>query len=80
METFTTGKSRITLYFFVHLVYGDWTGHDTSLGYDLLYGPKKRLYANFQVSASLSRKVLIFSKKKFHVNFSTDVAFFQNLC
>ncbi len=46
-------------YFFDHLVYGDWAGHDPSLGYDLLYGPKKRLHANFQVSATLSKKVLI---------------------
>ena len=47
---------------FDHPVYGDWEGHDLSLGYDLLDGPKKRLHANFQVSASLSKKVLIFSK------------------
>ena len=41
---------------FDHPVYGDWEGHDLSLGYDLLDGPKKRLHANFQVSASLSKK------------------------
>ena len=26
---------------FDHPVYGDWEGHDPSLGYDLLDGPKK---------------------------------------
>ena len=39
---------------------GDRMGHDPSLGYDLLYDPKKRLHVNFQVSATLSKKVLIF--------------------
>ena len=47
-------------YLFDHLVSGDWAGHAPSLGYDLLDGPKKRLYTNFQVSATLSKKVLIF--------------------
>ena len=65
---------------FDHPVYGDWAGHAPLLGYDLLDGPKKRLHTNFQVSASLSKKVLIFFQKKFHVNFSRAVEFFQNLC
>ena len=64
---------------FDHPVYGDWVGHDPSLGYDLLDGPNKRLHANFQVSASVSKKVLIFFQKKFHVNFSTAVTFFQKI-
>ena len=34
-----------------------------TLGYDLLDGPKRRLHANFQISASLSKKVLIFYPK-----------------
>ena len=45
---------------FEHPVYGDWVGHVPSLVYDFLDGPVKRLHANFQVSASLSKKVLIF--------------------
>ena len=50
-------------------------------GYDLLDGPKNRLHANFQVSASLSKKGQIFFSKKnfFHVNFLTIVAFFQKV-
>ena len=35
-------------------------GHAPSLGYDLLDGGIGRLHTNFQISASLSKKVLIF--------------------
>ena len=55
-------------------------GQGEPLGYDLLDRRIKSMHANFQVSDSLSKKVpIFFPKKKFHVNFSTAVAFFQNL-
>ena len=56
-------------YLFDHLVSGDCAGHAPSLGYDLLDGPKKRLHTNFQVSASLSKKILIFFPKAKKGNF-----------
>ena len=38
----------------------DWVGHGPLLGYALLDNCIGRLHANFQVSATLSKKVLIF--------------------
>ena len=45
-------------------VYSTYTGHAPLIGYDLLDGHIKSLHANFQVSASLGKKVLIFFSKK----------------
>ena len=42
---------------------GDRVGHAPSLGYDHLDGGIGRLHTNFQISATLSKKVLIFSQK-----------------
>ena len=53
-----------------------WAGHDPSLGYDLLDGPKKRLNTDFQVSASLSKKVLIFFQKKNSYQFFNTCSIF----
>ena len=39
---------------------GGRVGHAPSLGYDLLDGGISRLHTNFQISATLSKKVLIF--------------------
>ena len=39
---------------------GGRVGHAPSLGYDLLDGGIGRLHTNFQISATLSKKVLIF--------------------
>ena len=50
---------------FYHLVSGNRVGHHAPLlGHDLLDGRIKIVHANFQVSASLSKKVLIFFPKK----------------
>ena len=66
------GKSQKHFYMTSALVYYDWVGHIPSLGYDLLDGHIKSVHANFWLSALLSNKVLIFSKK---CHISTAVAF-----
>ena len=59
------------------LVSGSRVGHAPLLGYNLLDGHIKVYMPTFSFQLLSVKK---FFRKKVHVNFSTAVAFFQNLC
>ncbi len=66
-----SSKDMDTIFFYVG---GDRTGHAHLLGYDLLDVCIGRLHTNFQISATLSKKVLIFVPKCPKKTFYWDIA------